>query len=156
MNEIPDMSPEVARRYVRELCNQPKVTLVLKTRRVKAGVFEALLHGRRPLARNTTPKLRTVYHWVLLRIIGEQRKSPDHRMTSYIGILEITGCDSTGTTVRTRRLLWARTLIGMSGRRLPNRIVFGDSEGQGGEDGVGRRNSGSLATSGRLTWRGGA
>ena len=42
----------------------------------------------------TYAKLRTVHHRVLLRIIGAQRKRPDHRMTSYNRALEITGCES--------------------------------------------------------------
>ena len=62
-------------------------------------------------------KLRTVHHRVLLRIIGAQRKRPDHRMTSYNRALEITGCESIETTLRTRRLLWAGTLLRMSGGR---------------------------------------
>ena len=74
-------------------------------------------------------KLRTVHHRVLLRIIGAQRKRPDHRMTSYNRALEITGCESIETTLRTRRLLWAGTLLRMSGGRLPKRIMFGNLEG---------------------------
>ncbi|CAN0168713.1 unnamed protein product [Ascophyllum nodosum] len=43
--------------------------------------------------------------------------------------LEITGCDGIETRLRTRRLLWAGTLIRMSGRRLPKRVVFGNLKG---------------------------
>ncbi|CAN0342198.1 unnamed protein product, partial [Ascophyllum nodosum] len=43
--------------------------------------------------------------------------------------LEITGCESIETTLRTRRLLWAGTLLRMSGGRLPKRIMFGNLEG---------------------------
>ena len=74
-------------------------------------------------------KLRTVHHQVLLRIIGAQRKRPDHWMTSYNRALEITRCESIETTLRTRRLLWAGTLIRMSGGWLPKRIMFGNLEG---------------------------
>ena len=74
-------------------------------------------------------KLRTVHHRVLLRIIGAQRKRPDHRITSYKRALEITGCECIETTLRTRRLLWAGTLLRMSGGRLPKRIMFGNLEG---------------------------
>ena len=73
--------------------------------------------------------LRTVHHRVLLCIIGAQRKRPDHRMTSYNCALEITRCESIETTLRTRRLLWAGTLLRMSGGRLSKRIVFGNLEG---------------------------
>ena len=69
-----------------------------------------------------------------------QRKRPDHRMTSYNRALEITRCESIETTLlRTRRLLWAGTLIRISGGRLPKRIVLGNLEGavrrgQGGKE----------------------
>ena len=84
-------------------------------------------------------KLRTVHHRLLLRIIGTQRKRPEHRMTSYNRALDITGCASIETTLRTRRLLWAGTLLRMSGGRLPKRIVLGNLEGaarrgRGGKD----------------------
>ncbi|CAM9348567.1 unnamed protein product, partial [Ascophyllum nodosum] len=46
------------------------------------------------------PKLRTVEHWVLLRIIGTQRKRPDHRMASYNHALETTRCENIETTLR--------------------------------------------------------
>ena len=43
--------------------------------------------------------------------------------------LEITRCESIETTLRTRRLLWAGSLIRMSGGRLPMQVVFGNLEG---------------------------
>ena len=55
VTETPDMSDEIARRtracwmrirrYSRELYDQPKVVLSLKTRMVKAEAIEALLYG---------------------------------------------------------------------------------------------------------------
>ena len=136
-----------------------EVALSLKTRIVKAEEIEALLYGYSTwtLRHEHCAKLRIVHRRVLLRIIGAQRKRPDHRMTSYNRALEITQCESIETTLRTRRLLWAGTLIRMSGGRLPRRIVFGNLKVQCGEDGVGRRNSGPIAyraTSGRLASRG--
>ena len=74
-------------------------------------------------------KLCTVHHRVLLRIIGAQRKRPDHRMTSYNRALEMTRCETIETTLRKRRLLRAGTLLRMSGGRLPKRIIFGNLEG---------------------------
>ena len=141
VTETPDMSVEIARRtpgcwtrirrYSRELYSQPKVALFLKTRMVKAEEIEVLLYGCSTwtLRQEHYAKLRTVHHRVLLRIIGAQRKRPDHRMTSYNRALEITGCESIETTLRTRRLLWAGTLLRMSGGRLPKRIMFGNLEG---------------------------
>ena len=141
VTETPDMSVEIARRtcacwmrirrYSRGLYGQPKVALSLKTRIVKAEATEALLYGCSTwtLRQEHYAKLRIVHHRVLLRIIGEQRKGPDHRMTSYNHALEMTGCESIKTTLRTRRLLWAGTLLRMSGERLPKRIMFGNLEG---------------------------
>ena len=141
VTETPDMSVEFARRtrtcwmrikrYSRELYGQPKVSLSLKTLMVKAEAIEALLYGCSTwtLRQEHYAKIRTVHHRVLLRIIGAQRKRPDHRMTTYNRALEITRCESIETTLRTRRLLWAGTLLRMSGGRLPKRIMFGNLEG---------------------------
>ena len=141
VTETPDMSAEIARRiracwirikrYLHELYDQPKVALSLKIRMVKAEAIEALLYGCSAwtLRRELYAKLHTVHHRALLRIIGAQRKRPDHRITSYNSALEITRCKSIETTLRTRRLLWAGTLIRMSGEQLPKRIVFGNLEG---------------------------
>ena len=140
VTETPDMSIEIARRtracwmrirrYLRELYDQPKVALSFKTRMVRAEAAEALLYGcsTSTLRQEHYTKLRTVHHRVLLRIIGAQRRRPDHRMTSYNRALEITLCESIETTLRARRLLWEG---GMSGGRLPKRVVFGNLEGAG-------------------------
>ena len=119
------------RRYLHELYDQPKVALFLSTRNVKAEAMEALLYGcnTSTLRQEHYAKPRTVHYRVLLRIIGGQRKRPDNRMTSYNRALEITRCESIETALRTRRLLWAGTLIRMGGGRPPTRIVFGNLEG---------------------------
>ena len=86
VTETPDMSVEIAkrtraccmriRRYLRELYDQPKVAISLKTRIVKAEAIEALLYGCSmwALRQQHYAKLRTVHHRVFLRIIGAQRK----------------------------------------------------------------------------------
>ena len=73
MTETPDISVEIARqtrvcwmrirRYLRELYNQPKVALFLKTRMVKAEAIEALLYGcsTSTVRQEHYTKLRTVY-----------------------------------------------------------------------------------------------
>ena len=82
VTKTPDMSVEMARRtracwirirrYSRELYDQPKVALSLKTQMVKAEAIEALLCGCNTwtLRQEHYAKLRTVHHRVLLRIIG--------------------------------------------------------------------------------------
>ena len=96
------------RRYLRELYDQPKVALSLKTRMVKAEAIEALLYGCSTwtLRQEHYAKLRTVHRRVLLCIIGAQRKRPDHLMTLYNRALEISRCENIETTLRKRRLLW--------------------------------------------------
>ena len=62
------------------------------------------------------------------------------RVPSYNRALEITRCERRiETTLHTRRLLWAGTLIRMSGGRLPKRIVLRNLEsavrrGRGGKE----------------------
>ena len=73
-----------------------------------------------PSGTNTTPNSARYTTESLLPIIGAQRKDSDHRMTSYNFALKITRCESIETTLRTRRHLWAGTLIRMSGGWLPN------------------------------------
>ena len=141
--------------YLQELYDQPKVALSLKIRMVKAEAIESLFYGCNTwtLRQEHYAKLHTVHNRVLLRIIGLQRKRPDHRMTSYNCALGIAGYESITTTLRTRGLLWAGTLIRMSVGRLPKRIVFGNLEGAVQRGWVGRRKSGPIAyraTSGRL------
>ena len=141
LTETPGMSAEIARRiracwmrirrYLRELYDQPKVALSLKTRMVKAEAIESLLYGYSTwtLRQEHYSRLRTLRHRVLLCIIGAQRKRLDRRMTSYNHALEITGCESIERTLRSRRILWAGALIRMSGGRLPNWIMLENLEG---------------------------
>ena len=146
VTETPDMFAEIVRQtlayWMRIRRNQPKVAISLKTPTVKAEAIEALYsYGCSiwTLRQEHCLKFRTVYHRVMLRIIGAQRKRPDQRMTSYSGAPKITGCESIETTLSTTTLLWAGTLIRISGVRLQNRIVFGNLEGavRRGRDGKG-------------------
>ena len=137
MTETPDMAVKIAwrnhacwmhiRRCLRELHDQPKIVLSLKTRMVKAEAIEALLYGCNiwTLRQEHYAKLRTVHDRVLLRINGAQRKRTDHWMSSYNRALEITRCESIEIMLRTRKRLRAGALIRMGGGRLPKRIVFG-------------------------------
>ena len=117
VKETTDMSVGIARRtracwmrirrYLRELHDRLKVAPSLKTRMVNAEATEALLYGcsTGTLRQEHYAKLHTVHHRVLLRIIGLQRKRPDHRMISYNRALEITRCESIEMILRTKRLL---------------------------------------------------
>ena len=131
----PDMSTENAmrtracwmfiRRQLRKLYDQPKVALSLKIRIVKAKAIDTLMYGCSTWTlrqEHYHPQLRTVHHRILLCIIGARRKRLDRRMTFYNSALEITGYEIIETTLQTRRVVWAATLIQMSGGRLPKRI----------------------------------
>ena len=96
VTETPNMSVEIARRthacwirirrYLRELYNQPKVALPLKTRMVKDVAIAALLYGYSTWTNREVryTKLRTVHHRVLLFASHHRgRKRLDHRRTSY-------------------------------------------------------------------------
>ena len=151
ITEYPDISAEITRRssacwmrirrYQRELYDRPNVQLDLKIRMAKAEAIEALLYGcvTWTTRQDHYRKLRTVHHRVLLHILGVRRRKSDHRFLSYNRALELTGCESIETTVRTRRLLWAGALIRMDDRRLPKWMMIGTLErgvkkGQGGQE----------------------
>ena len=134
MSPIPSITPLTA---VARMLNVPNASsssrdLVLAALYfMRAFFLAARFRFPRPFFRANALRL------FLLRIIGAQRKRPDHRMTSYNRANEITRCESIETTLRKRRLLWVRTLIRMSGGRLPKQIVFGNLEGamRRGQDG---------------------
>ena len=73
-----------------------------------------------------------------IRILGAWCKSPNKRILSYKDALQRTQCESIETTVRTRRLLWAGTLLRMSDHRLPKRVMLGELE-NAGKRGPGRK-----------------
>ena len=131
VSETPSVSAEISRRtracwmhvkkYAVQLYDCPTVSLDLKAWMVKAEAVEALLYGSVTwtLRQEHYKTLRSVHHRVLLRIIGKQGRSRDHRILSYCKALQATNRESIETTVRTRRLLWAGAVVRMDARRLP-------------------------------------
>ena len=144
MNETPNLSDEIDRRiragwmgfkrYKRELYDRLKASLFpLKSRMVRSEVVEALLYG----CATWTPleghyaSFRTTQHRMLLRILGAWSKSPNKSILSYKDALQRTECESIETTVRTKRLLWARALLRMGDHRLPKRVMSRELENAG-------------------------
>ena len=83
------------------LYDRTAALLRLKVRMLKAEVIETLLSGcvTWTLRAKHFAKLQTAHHQVLVRVIGFQRRfRANHAMTR---------CDSTETTIRKRRLLFA-------------------------------------------------
>ena len=62
-------------------------------------------------------------------VVSAQLSKFREPINTLIPISYTTGCESIETTLRTRRLLWAGTLLRMSGGRLPKPIMFGNLEG---------------------------
>ena len=84
---------------------------------------------RGPFARNTTPNSAPYTTESYFVSSGHSARDQIYnRITSYNRALEITRCEGIKMTLRTKILLWAGTLIRMSGGRLPKRIVFGNLE----------------------------
>ena len=98
---------------------------------VKAEAVEALLYASVTwiLRQEHYKKLRTVHHWVLLRIIRRQGQSRDYRNLSYCKDLQAANCESIETTVKTWRLLWAGAVMRKDARRLPRRLHLGKLDG---------------------------
>ena len=99
--EPPDMSVEIVRwtRVCWMRIRQYLHDLSPKTRMVKAEAIKALLYvcSTLTLRQEHYSQLRIVHHRGLVRIIGAQRKKPDHRMTLYNRALEISECESIET-----------------------------------------------------------
>ena len=93
--------------------------------KVHAEVIEALLYACSTwtLRQKHYVELRIMHCRILFGTIGAQRKKSDHWMASYNRGIEITGCRTIETLVRTRSLLWVRALIRTSGVRLTKRTV---------------------------------
>jgi len=79
---------------------------------VKAESIEALLYGC--TRQDHDNKLRTAHYQILVLIFRAKSRKPDYRILSYNCALELTGCDSVGTTVRTKRLLKAWSITRMT------------------------------------------
>ena len=136
------------KRYKRELYNHPKASLLpLKARMVRSEVVKALSYGCAtwiPL-KGHYAKLRTTHHKMLLRVQGVWCKPSNMRTLSYKDAFQRTEFESIETTVRTRRLLWARALLRMGDHRLPKKVISGSSRTRQNVGRGGRRNSGRTA-----------
>ena len=81
---------------------------------------------RESFARNTTPN--SAPYNTESCFVSSGHSARYHQIIGYRA-LDITGCESIETTLRTRSILWAGTLLRMSDGRLPKRIVFENVEG---------------------------
>ena len=91
----------------------------------RTGYAQGLITHRIPTGRLQVP-VQGVPRTGMIQ--GFHRYQSAH-LCSYNRTLEITRCESIETTLRTRNLLWAGTLIRMSDGRLPKRIMFESLEG---------------------------
>ena len=100
---------------------------------VRSEVVEAILYGCATWTalKGHSTKLRTTHQRRLLRILGAWCKSPNQRILSYKDGLQRTECESIGTTVCTRRLLWSGALLRMGDHSLPKRVMSEELENAG-------------------------
>ena len=97
---------------------------------LKAEVMETLPYGcvNWPLGQEHFVELRTAHHNLLLRIIGFQRRQRNDYFMSYAKALKKEQCESVETTIRKRRLLFAR-VVRTTNERLTHQVMFGTLAG---------------------------
>ena len=98
---------------------------------IKAEVMETLLYGcvTWTLGQEHFAELRTAHHNLLLWIIGFQRRQRTDHLMSYAKALKKAQCESDETTIRKRRLLFARAVQRTTNERLTHRVMFGTMAG---------------------------
>ena len=77
--------------------------------------------------------LRAAHHRLLLRCIGwKDERCDGYHMLTYAYALAKTGRENVETTVRKRRIFFAKFVARMDNERLPKRVMFGEAdEGKG-------------------------
>ena len=137
-----DLSTEVDRRvrsawcsfrkYTLELYDRPSAPLELKTRMLRAEVFETMLYG----CVTWSPRachydtLRRAHHRFLTRCIGWRKHNRADHPISYLDTLLKTGSESIEATLRRRRrILFAGFVARTEDTRLPKCVMFGEMVG---------------------------
>ena len=126
------------KRFDLELYDVTAAPPSLKLRMLKADVIETLLYGCGTWTPNTIhhDKLRKAHLEVLRRVLGFQRRA-NHTNLSYAKALKKTKCESIETTIRKRRLFFARAMVRHNTGQLPRRMIIaqvagGKNPGPGG------------------------
>ena len=111
-----------------EIYDRPGVRLRLKVRLLKAEVVETLLSGCMTWSPNKPgyDRLRQAHHSMLLRCLGWRKRKRDDHTLSYADALAKTASDSIDAMVRKRRIFFAGFVARMGGKRLPQRVMFGE------------------------------
>ena len=82
----------------------------------------------------TRPRVCFLPRQGVVRVEGTEGKQGQSRTTVVPGTYQVdTGCENVETTVRKWRILFARFVVRMDNERLPKRVMFGDSELDGGK-----------------------
>ena len=116
------------RKYSSQLYDRRNARLSLKIRLFKAEVMEAMLYGCATWTMRSQDfsSLRTAHHKLLLSIIGFRRKNrTEDKSLSYRKVLERTGSERIGTTIRKRQLGFAGALVRQGDSRLSKQVMFG-------------------------------
>ena len=122
------------RKCTLELYDQPNAPLEPKIRMLKAEVFETMLYG----CVTWSPRachydtLRRAHNRLLTRWIGWRKHNCADHPISYLDTFVKTGNVSIETTLRRRRILFARFVAHMKDTRLSKCVMFGELVGGAG------------------------
>ena len=121
-------------KYTLKLYGRLSAPLNIKIQMLRAEVFEAKLYGCvtwSPRACHyDTP--RGAHHRFLTRCIGWRKHNRADHSISYLNTIIKTGSESTETTLRRRRILFAGFVARMEDTRLLKSVMFGELVGGAG------------------------
>ena len=115
------------RKYTLKLYDRPSAPLELKIRTLRAEVLETMLYG----CVTWSPRachydtLRRAHHSFLTRCISWQKNNRADHPISHLDTVIKTGSESTETTLRRRRILFAGFVAHMEDTRLPKSVMCG-------------------------------
>ena len=144
VNHNADLSIEVDRRicnawcsfwkYTLELYDRPSAPLELKLRMLRVEVLETMLYGCVTWSPRAShyDTLRRAHHRFLTRCIGWRKRNRADHPTFYLHTLIKTRSGSIEAILRRRRILFARFVARMEGKRLPKCLMFGELVGSAG------------------------
>ena len=113
-----------------KLYDMPRMPLKLKVRVVKTEPVEVLVYGGvswTPVE-TTTPNSGTYIPYPAVHHRSKATKKTDHALSRPHG-LQRTRCEIIEATVRTRRLLWAGTVVRIPNDRQPERAMTHELDG---------------------------
>ena len=121
-------------KYTLKLYGRLSAPLNIKIQMLRAEVFEAIAVRLRHVEPAGVPlrRPRRAYHRFLTRCIGWRKHNRADHSISYLNTIIKTGSESTETTLRRRRILFAGFVARMEDTRLLKSVMFGELVGGAG------------------------